>query len=78
MKLLVVEWRDHFSSNVWEERDKPRPPHDFVTVGWLVGEDADYLHLAPTRSTDPDGDVGSTWSILKVAIRKQQELFVAT
>ena len=59
--MYIVEWRDHFSSNGWFDKDKPKIDNDFIlkTVGFFVYQDKYYIHLAMTDGEHAYGDIMS-------------------
>ena len=81
MKKLEVTWRDSVASGggqTWftlkEAKRWGRDDLKFVTVGFFVMEDDDYLVLATSRTARTGGKVGGLWSIPKGCIIKRRKL----
>lgn len=65
--MYVMEWRDHFSTEGWFDKDTPEIDSDFTlrTVGFFVSEDEHYFHFARTVGEHAYADM---MSILKEQI----------
>lgn len=66
-KLVCIRWIDHSNQgNDWVKIDDIDALSVCVTVGFIIGEDENYLSLAQTVANH--GDMCNIMHILKVAI----------
>lgn len=76
-KILKITWRDHFHTDGWLEFNQADIIYSDVrvhTVGFLMGEDKLYIHLAQSVSEDEDGESMQIMSILKQQIIDKEYL----
>lgn len=60
-KMYIIEWRDHYSTAGWHNKDESKLDKDFIlkTVGFYVSKNKKYIHLAMTDGEFAYGDIMS-------------------
>lgn len=80
MRLLYVEWVDHYSQGDGEWAAVAKLKADPVTslvcrsVGWLVRDDGKYIRLVANLDGKPAENGFGVMNILKRAVRRRVEL----
>lgn len=73
VKLVEVEWEDHWASaSDWSERELSDPQNDYMqtTSGYLHFETEGHLIISPNKRRDSMGNVRGVSCIIKSCIRK--------
>ena len=76
-KILKITWRDHFHTDGWLKFNQADIIDSDVlvhTVGFFMGEDKLYIHLAQSISEEDDGESMQIMSILKQQIVDKEYL----
>lgn len=73
---VYVEWVDSWSVHGWEfpTRINPEPLVKCQTIGFLLREDVDGVHITSTRHVGGDGSVHGHIAIPRVAITRLEAL----
>ena len=67
--LVVVEWLDAGTKSGWHGKRQKMPHYHFQSVGWVMEDNAGYLHLAATIGVKNE-ERGDILSIPKGCITK--------